>query len=78
MNKLKTIIIDDIKPVRVELKLLLEEYPEIEVIGEAATIDEAVRLVHDSHPDVIFLDIQLKGESGFDLLDVGGHPKPAT
>ena len=69
MSKLKTIIIDDMKPVREELKLLLDDFREIEVIGEAGDIDGAVQLINAHNPDVIFLDIQLKNESGFDLLN---------
>ncbi len=69
MIPLKTIIIDDMRPVRTELKVLLDDYPEIEVVGESADVSQAIRLINERRPDVIFLDIQLKGETGFDLLE---------
>ncbi len=69
MQKLNTIIVDDKWLFREDLKKLLGEYPGIQVIGEAANIQDAVQLIKKDSPDVIFLDIQLSGESGFDLFD---------
>lgn len=69
MKLLKTIIIDDSKLIRTELKLLLAEFSQIDFAGEAANIQQAVQLVKEIEPDLIFLDIQLKNESGFDLLE---------
>ncbi|HHM02903.1 MAG TPA: response regulator transcription factor [Caldithrix abyssi] len=69
MTPLRTIIIDDVKLIRDELKTLLLEYPEIEVIGEAGTLDQAIELITTYKPDVIFLDVQLKEETGFTLLE---------
>ena len=69
MNYLKTIIIDDSKAIRSELKLLLTEFPQIVFAGEASNIQQAVKLVESIIPDLIFLDIQLNNESGFDLLE---------
>jgi two-component system, LytTR family, response regulator len=68
-KKFSAILVDDAPLIRAELKLLLGEYPEIKVIGEASSVDEAVALLKLQKPDVIFLDIQLKGETGFDLLE---------
>ena len=69
MEKLKAIIVDDSQLVRQELVILLKDYPQIEVIGQAANVEQAVQLIQSMEPDVIFLDIQLHGETGFDLLD---------
>ncbi len=69
MEKLRTIIVDDSAVIRQELKVLLEDYPEIEITGEAGTVDQALQLIESQKPDVLFLDIQLKGETGFDLLE---------
>ncbi len=69
MTPLRTIIIDDVKLIREELKALLQDYPEIEVIGEAGTLDQAIELITTYKPDVIFLDVQLKEETGFTLLE---------
>ncbi len=48
---------------------MLAGYPEITVIGEAANVTQAIPLIQKNPPDVIFLDIQMPGASGFDLLD---------
>ena len=69
MEPLRTLIVDDVRLIRVELKMILSDYPEIEVIGEASNVREAKYMISELKPDVVFLDIQLPGPSGFDLLD---------
>jgi len=69
MDQLKAIIVDDVRLIRTELKQLLSEYPDINVVGEAASADHAAQLVSKLKPDVVFLDIYLPGQSGFDFLD---------
>jgi len=69
LSSLKAIIVDDAAPIRLELAHLLNEFPEIDVIGEAGNVDDAIRLIEEKDPDVVFLDIQLKGETGFNLLE---------
>jgi two-component system, LytTR family, response regulator len=69
MKKITAIIIDDERPARKELQFLLENFREMEVIGESDNIDHAVELIQNKKPDVVFLDIQLAGENGFDLLE---------
>jgi two-component system, LytTR family, response regulator len=64
----RAIIIDDERLARNELKKLLSDYPEIEVIDEAANVDEGVQKIESLNPDLIFLDIQMPGKTGFDLL----------
>ncbi len=64
----KVIIIDDERLARNELKKLLSEFPEIEVIDEAANADEGIKKIKTLEPDVIFLDIQMPGKTGFDML----------
>lgn len=68
MNRIKTLIIDDEWLIRSELKTMLVQYPNIDVIGEAANVMEAVNLCEAMKPDLVFLDIQLPGGSGFDFL----------
>ncbi len=65
---MKAIIIDDERLARAELRKLLQEFPEIEVVDEAANADEGLQKIEESHPDLIFLDIQMPGKTGFDLL----------
>ena len=70
MAKLKAIIVDDERLARVNLKKLLEPHLEIEIVGEAHSCISAVEVINQCKPQLIFLDIQLRGETGFDLLDV--------
>lgn len=65
---MKAIIIDDERLARAELKKLLQEFPEIEVVDEAANADEGIQKIESLQPDLIFLDIQMPGKTGFDML----------
>ena len=65
---MRAIIIDDERLARAELRKLLQEFPEIEVIDEATNVDEGVSKIENQNPDLIFLDIQMPGKTGFDLL----------
>jgi two-component system LytT family response regulator len=64
----KAIIIDDERLARNELKKLLSDFPEIEIIGEAANATEGIEKIDQLMPDLIFLDIQMPGKTGFDML----------
>jgi two-component system LytT family response regulator len=65
---IKAIIIDDERLARNELKKLLQQHPEINIIDEANGVDEGIEKIDLAHPDLIFLDIQMPGKTGFDLL----------
>ena len=69
MDRFTAILVDDERLARKELRSMLAEHEIIEVVGEAETVAQATELVHAKNPDVIFLDIQLPGETGFDLLE---------
>lgn len=67
---MKAIIIDDEKQARVSLSLLLKEYcPEIEISANCENLPEGVKAIRKHKPDVIFLDIEMPGHSGLELLD---------
>ena len=66
---MKAIIVDDERLARKELASLLENHPEIEILDEATNADEAVEKIDQQNPDVIFLDIQMPGKTGFELLE---------
>ncbi len=67
---MRALVIDDERLARKELIKLLNEHPEIEVIGEAANADEAMDLIEKLNPELLFLDIQMPGKSGFELLEM--------
>lgn len=64
----RAIIIDDERLARAELKKLLQDHPDIEVIAEAANANEGIEKIEHMVPDLVFLDIQMPGKTGFDLL----------
>jgi|SRR5690606_16432097 two-component system LytT family response regulator len=66
---MKALIIDDERLARVELKRLLNPYKEINVVGEAVNAEDASAKIHELNPDIIFLDIQMPGKNGFELLE---------
>ncbi|WP_440906195.1 LytR/AlgR family response regulator transcription factor [Catenovulum sp. SX2] len=66
---MKAIVIEDSRPAREGLIRMLAEYPNIEVIGEAANVATALTLIRQHQPQVLFLDIHLPQQNGFDLLE---------
>jgi two-component system, LytTR family, response regulator len=66
---MRALIVDDERLARKELIKLLEAHPGIEVVGEAMNADEALQLVNELAPDLLFLDIQMPGKTGFQLLE---------
>lgn len=69
MRNINTIIVDDEELARYELHYMLKSYPEINVVGEADTVDSTIQLIKEKKPDLIFLDIQLGNETGFELFN---------
>lgn len=65
---MKVVIVDDEPLARVQMRMLLAEHADVEIVGEAASLDEAAALVATASPDAIFLDIHLGHASGFSLL----------
>jgi two-component system LytT family response regulator len=65
---IRAIIIDDERLARAELRKLLKDFSEIEIIDEAVNADEALEKIEQLKPDLIFLDVQMPGKTGFDLL----------
>lgn len=69
-KKIKAILVDDSEQARKLLRLMLHELAsDIVVAGEAADVSSAVRLIRNLKPDVVFLDIEMPGKSGLQLLD---------
>jgi two-component system LytT family response regulator len=65
---MKVIIIDDERLARTELKKLLQDFPEVEVVDEATNAEDGIAKIESQQPDLIFLDIQMPGKTGFDML----------
>jgi two-component system, LytTR family, response regulator len=65
---LRVLVVDDERLARLALRTLLRNVPDVVVVGEASGVDEAEILVRRERPGVVFLDVQLRGETGFDLL----------
>lgn len=65
----RTIIVDDEKFARSDLREFLSAYPSVEIVAEAKNIKTAIEAIEELKPDLIFLDIQFPGETGFDLFE---------
>ncbi|QXP71117.1 response regulator transcription factor [Polaribacter sp. R2A056_3_33] len=70
MIKLKAVIVEDSRLARNELKELIKAHKEIEIIGEAENVDDAFKLINDTKPDLLFLDINMPEKDGFELLEM--------
>ncbi|MEO1450669.1 MAG: LytTR family DNA-binding domain-containing protein [Bacteroidota bacterium] len=71
---LKAIIIDDLETARENLKADLASYvPEVELLGEAEGVVSGAKLLRQTNPDVVFLDVEMQDGTGFDLLEVLGE-----
>jgi two-component system LytT family response regulator len=73
---MKALLIDDERLARQELRNLLAPYNEIQIVGEANNAETAIESIKQLKPDVIFLDIQMPGKNGFELLEeISGVPE---
>jgi two-component system LytT family response regulator len=70
MSTIKVIIVEDSRLARNELKELIKQHPELEVIAEAENVDRAYELIIQLHPQLLFLDINMPEKDGFALLEM--------
>ena len=70
MKNIKAVIVEDSRLARNELKELVKASPEIEIIGEAENVKKGYELIQATNPDLLFLDINMPGKNGFDLLEM--------
>ena len=68
MNPIRCVLVDDERLARNLMRKLLSAYADFQVVAEAANIGTAAQVVRQQHPDVLFLDIQMPGGDGFELL----------
>jgi two-component system LytT family response regulator len=66
---LRLMVVDDEPPARRGLKRLMRAHEDVEIVGEAGSLDEAHELTHALRPDAIFLDVNLGSDDGFDLIE---------
>jgi two-component system LytT family response regulator len=73
MKSFRTIIIEDEKPARDLLKAYLDEFSQLEILGEYDNGFDGLKAVNELKPDVIFLDVQMPKLTGFEMLEVLEH-----
>lgn len=66
---MKVIIVDDERLARQELKSMLSTFPNMEIVSECSDAETAIEVINQLKPDVVFLDIQMPGKTGFDVLE---------
>lgn len=66
---MRTIIVDDERLAREEFKSMLKKHPQIEIVGEFKNTIEAEKAIKDLQPDLMFIDIQMPGETGLEFLE---------
>ncbi len=70
MKPIRAILIDDSQKARDLLRMMIEEnFRHVTILAEAGNIPEAVKLIHKNKPDLVFLDIEMPGHSGLEILD---------
>ncbi len=73
---MKVLLVDDERLARNELRRLLAAHPDIEIVGEAVDVEDALAKVATLKPELIFLDVQMPGADGFSLLEQLEPPLP--
>lgn len=68
-DKIRSVVVDDVDMMRATLKKVLDNFPNIEIIGEASDYESAREVINQTQPDLVFLDIDLNGLTSIDLLN---------
>jgi two-component system, LytTR family, response regulator len=66
---MRALIVDDEQLARDRLRTMLGDHPDVEIVGECARADEAIRAIRSERPDLVFLDVEMPGLDGFHVLD---------
>jgi two-component system response regulator DevR len=78
MKTLRILLVDDHEVVRMGLRMMLEDFDDVEVVGEAGTAAEAIDACEQQQPDVVIMDIRMPGRSGIDACEVIMKRLPMT
>ena len=78
MDKISILIADDHKLIREMWKEMFSRNPNLKVIGESGMMQEAIELIKQKRPDLVLLDINLAGDSGFDAMPLIKKYAPGT
>ena len=70
MSNIRAVIVEDSRLARNELKELIKKHENIELVGEAENVDAGFKLINDTRPELLFLDINMPEKDGFDLLEM--------
>lgn len=74
--RIRALVVDDEAPARLRMRDLLSAFEDVEIVGEAASGDEALDGISELRPDLVFLDIQMPGRSGLEVAALAGPPRP--
>ena len=75
-DKIRSVVVDDVDMMRATLKKVLDNFPNIEIVGEASDYESARDVINKTTPDLVFLDIDLNGITSIDLLnEISCNPK---
>src|SRR5262249_45028727 len=72
-KKIRTVIVEDEDLARQILREMLQPHPEVEIVGECANGFDAVKMVPELKPDLLFLDVQMPKLDGFEVLELLGN-----
>lgn len=73
MPKWRAVIVDDEPPARRSLQVLLSGYPDIDVVAECDHAAAAIDVIRSTKPDLLFIDVQMPGATGLDVIDAAGR-----
>ena len=68
---IRTVVVDDERPARNELCFLLKQLEDVDIVGQASNGIDAMQVIREQKPDLVLLDIQMSGQTGFEVAREG-------
>src|SRR5687767_15890636 len=78
MSKIRALVVDDEPMARDRVLALLQHEEDVEVVGECGDGTQAVTAIHNQAPDLVFLDVQMPGHNGFEVIEAVGADRMPT